>query len=72
MARFAQTLAILKEIGGHMPAVTAGIPRTSAGRMSRKDFVEQLMDILQREDYDSIRISLLTDKLIRKYRGRAV
>ena len=76
MARFKQTLDNLQAIASHMPSAMAASSLSDRANKTSKDKVSDLektlIDIFQREDAVTVRIALLMDKLIAKYRGRAV
>lgn len=71
MARFEQTLKNLKAIAALMPVATAA-PSAAAPAGNSEGLEKQLLSILVKEDYVAVKIALLCDKLITKYKGRAV
>lgn len=71
MARFKQTLENLQAIARLMPTASAA-PATPAAGISQNALEKMLIRVLQKEDDAAQRIALLVNKLITKYKGRAV
>lgn len=71
MARFQKTLENLERMAKIIPAAMVATSAPTEAP-SGDPLVKQLVAILRREDYDAVRLSLLVDKLITKYKGRAV
>lgn len=75
MARFDNTVGSLQRL----TAAIAGVPVPGAGQSTQSarsnnsdSLAQSMIDVLQKEDYNAIKIALLCDKLITKFKGRSV
>jgi hypothetical protein len=73
MGRFDRTTESVKQLAQALSALPGAVPSNRPQPASNNDdLVKRIVDVMQREDYNAIKVALLCDKLITKYKGRAV